>query len=119
MRKPTKLTWQQAQELRLLAHHKAATYRELAAHFGISTTHVAALVRGVVMKDPTYRPEHKSRAKLDWLAVREIRRRYAEGERGVALAREFGVSNVCVHYIITRKNWRNDPLDKQQLCKAA
>ena len=37
--------------------------------------------------------------------VREIRRRFAEGETQTALAREFGLSVPSVHFIVRRKTW--------------
>jgi hypothetical protein len=119
MRKPLKLTWQQVRELRLLSRHEAATYKELAEHFGISASYVATIVNGTSWKEPGYIPRCKPRAKLGWPEVREIRRRYAEGERGCKLAREFGVSNVNVHFIVAYKHWRNDPEGNQPFVKAA
>lgn len=43
---------------------------------------------------------------LDENKVREIRRRRENGERGAALAREFGVSPYAICAIYKRKNWR-------------
>lgn len=43
--------------------------------------------------------------KLDWDAVREIRRR-APAESNLALSREFGISNTMVGYIIQQRYWR-------------
>lgn len=48
-------------------------------------------------------------ARLTQDQVVEIRRRYRPGKRGsgcVALAHEFGVSNVAVHKIVTGRTWK-------------
>jgi len=47
---------------------------------------------------------HRS-AKLNEDKVRAIRTRYANGERQVDLAREFGLSTPNVWYVISRKTW--------------
>lgn len=48
-------------------------------------------------------------AKLTPAQVIEIRRRAANGERGTALAAEFGISQPSAHMVIVRKNWRHLP----------
>jgi hypothetical protein len=47
----------------------------------------------------------RANAKLDEDKVREIRRRRAEGEKAKDLAKEFGVSNTVIHFVVTRKSW--------------
>lgn len=46
-------------------------------------------------------------SKLDDDKVREIRRRYAAGERQVPLAREFGVAQGIISDVVRRKTWRH------------
>lgn len=49
------------------------------------------------------------RALLSDEQVIEIRKRYAEGESQVALGKEFGVSNDCVHTVVTNRVYKNLP----------
>lgn len=58
--------------------------------------------------------ERHSQAKLDWTKVRAIRSRVARGESQHALAAEFGVSQVAIHFVVTGKTWANDPLAQQE-----
>ncbi len=44
--------------------------------------------------------------KLTWDAVRAIRARQAAGESQHALAREYGVTQVNIHFIVTGKTWQ-------------
>jgi len=44
-------------------------------------------------------------AKLTETTVRECRRRYAEGERAVDLAREFGVHKTTLHRALNGTRW--------------
>ena len=46
-------------------------------------------------------------AKLTDEQVIDIRRRRSNGELGISLAREYGVSNTTICRIILRKNWRH------------
>ncbi len=48
-------------------------------------------------------------AKLTDEQVVEIRRRFDDGERQAALAREYDVSPMAMHYIVRRKTWRHIP----------
>ena len=48
-----------------------------------------------------------SGAKLNEDQVLEIRERHADGETGASLAREFGVSEVTIHFSSTRKRWQH------------
>lgn len=51
--------------------------------------------------------EHKqTHSRLDWSDVREIRRRRAQGERNVDVARLFGVSPGTVSNITSGHTWR-------------
>lgn len=45
-------------------------------------------------------------AKLNDAQVVAIAKRYASGERTLKLAKEFGVSNVALHSILSKKAWR-------------
>jgi len=47
----------------------------------------------------------KGSARLTETNVREIRRRYAEGEGQRALAREFGVSHSTIGHVTARRTW--------------
>lgn len=52
--------------------------------------------------------EKHHQAKLTEAKVREIRRRFVHGSRSdgqQALAREFGVSNTLIRFVVTRKLW--------------
>ncbi len=51
--------------------------------------------------------EKNGSAKLTEDQVREIRRRRANGEKGVTLATEFGVQGSTISWIITGKHWKN------------
>jgi HNH endonuclease len=53
------------------------------------------------------RGERHYRAKVTDAAVREIRRRRAQGERGSDLAAEFGISPQCVCDIVKGRKWRH------------
>lgn len=57
------------------------------------TTHAANCRRGV-------------NSKLDLAKARDIRRRFAEGEAGKALAREYGVRPSTISWIVQNKTWR-------------
>lgn len=54
----------------------------------------------------TARGERHGCSRLTWAAVREIRVRYAAGERQAPLAREYGVTETQIHNIVTEKHWR-------------
>ncbi len=78
------------------------------AHLRLGTyaDKTADMVRKGRQRSP--RGERHPRAKLTQTQVEVIRARYIRG--GVSeseLAREFGVSQVAIHYIICRKNWRH------------
>lgn len=51
------------------------------------------------------RGEANGSAKLDEAAVREIRRRHAQGESAKALGRYMGVSGFAITCVVTRKTW--------------
>ncbi len=78
-----------------------------------SVTHPERLARGERNGNYTH-PENRPRGeahgmvKLDEEQVREIKRRYRRGSRvngQNALAREFGVTQTTVYYIITGRRW--------------
>ena len=52
-------------------------------------------------------------SKLNWAKVREMRRRYAAGEKGAALAREFGISQGTCSMMLNNKTWKieKDPFN--------
>ena len=56
-------------------------------------------------------PEKRQRGESHWMAklteddVREIRKRRADGELMLALAKAFGVSEMQISYIVRRKQW--------------
>jgi len=64
-------------------------------------------VDSLTSRRPRARGEHAVNAKLTWRAVRDIRRRYAAkpGPSQHALAREYGVSQVTIHHIVTKVTW--------------
>ncbi len=104
-----KLTWDQVHVIRELARNHANSYTKIAAQFDVAPSTVANLVQGLTWKIRGYDPPKRARAKLTWPMVREIRRRYAQGEVGRILAAEFNVSNVAIHFVITGRNWQHDP----------
>ncbi len=53
------------------------------------------------------RGERAGRAKLTEAQVRHIRSAYAAGARQCDLARELGVHDTSVHYIVVGKTWRH------------
>jgi hypothetical protein len=60
---------------------------------------------------PGQQGEEKSQAKLTDEAVRDIRRRAANGPWGIKkqLAQEYGVSQACISEVINRKKWGHVP----------
>lgn len=52
------------------------------------------------------RPECARTAKLNWEKVREIRRRWGEGESKKALCREYGVGHGTIWEIVTNRTWK-------------
>lgn len=56
--------------------------------------------------------ERHSQSKLDWAKVRAIRARVAAGASQHRIAVEYGVSQVAIHFVVTRKTWANDPLEQ-------
>jgi hypothetical protein len=57
--------------------------------------------------------ERHSQSKLTWDKVRLIRARAANGESQRSIAAAFGVSQVAVHFVVTRETWANDPLEAE------
>ena len=60
---------------------------------------------GTYTPPPIKKGEDVTNSKLTEKQVLDIRRRRAEGERGVDLAREFGVTPDAICLIHKRKNW--------------
>jgi hypothetical protein len=58
--------------------------------------------------DPYQIGERHWRAKLTWIQVREIRARWAAGERQIDLAAEYGVQKSAINRIVHRTRW-TDP----------
>jgi hypothetical protein len=52
-------------------------------------------------------------AKLDPDKVREIRRRLKKGDKHTDIARDYGISDVLVHYVEQRKVWAKVPDDPE------
>jgi len=50
--------------------------------------------------------ENNPHAKLTENDVREIRQSLSNGTRKIDLARRFGVSDACIHYIATEQTWK-------------
>lgn len=48
---------------------------------------------------------NSQRPKLTWPQVEEIRARHADGETQMALAADFGVTNVNISYVVRGKTW--------------
>lgn len=59
--------------------------------------------------------DRHGQSKLTWEAVRLIRARHAKGTSQGRLAAEYGVSQVAIHFVITRKTWANDPLEQEDV----
>lgn len=54
-------------------------------------------------------------AKLDGDKVAEIRRRRANGEKGINLAREFEVTPQCISYVVNGQTWRHDAAESRTI----
>jgi len=54
-----------------------------------------------------YRGANNPQSKLDNAAVRDIRRRYAEGERPAVLAAEYEIHPASVWKIATKRSWQH------------
>lgn len=50
--------------------------------------------------------ENNGRSKLTWKQVRQIRKRYANGETQPALGREFGVIQPTIGFIVRGEHWK-------------
>jgi hypothetical protein len=86
------------------------TYRQLGKLFGLSGSYTSLVLRGLCRKDRDYTPApHRPRRKLTWDDVRAIRAAYTDGATLKALAFQYGVSNVAIHFIVTAHTWANDP----------
>lgn len=57
--------------------------------------------------------ERHSQSKLTWDVVRAIREKAEQGTSQRALAREYGVSQVAIHFVVKRVTWANDPRDQR------
>lgn len=106
---------------------RESTVNELARRFGIATSTVQRLVRGrrgalpdgaVELREQIKRDTHRASlkrgesnplSKMTALQVEEIRTRYAAG--GItqrALAREYGVTQTAIWFVLHRRNWATD-----------
>lgn len=94
-----------------------ASTQELADKYGVSRPTISGIrsqeawkVLGLPPKPPKYcgsPGERNPASKLTEHDVREIRKRFADGERQAKLARDFSVTATQIHYIVTRKQWRH------------
>lgn len=66
---------------------------------------IADNMRDKVERNRQLRGETHNLAKLTEVAVRDIRRRRAAGERLKPLAEQYGVSETMVSYVVRGKNW--------------
>jgi hypothetical protein len=82
----------------------------LARQHGIPQSTVSNVLRGLCYKEQGYKPMRASKNKLNWVAVREIRRLRAEGVKLLTLAVQYNVSGVAIHQICKGHHWANDPL---------
>ena len=61
------------------------------------------------------RGELSPHARLTWPKVHEIRRAYAAGEASEReLGKRFGVSQVAIHFVVTRKTWDKLPPEQAE-----
>lgn len=63
-------------------------------------------MQDMVSKSRNPKMEKSGRAKLTATQVKEIRERYAKGEKPTPLSIEFGVSQENVSNIVARRSWR-------------
>lgn len=86
----------------------------IAGEFGLDDGYASRIARGKYWAHtyngsgehrPAPRVVRNARAKFTDADVREIRRRYAEGELQVAISRRFGVSQPTISALILRKTW--------------
>jgi DNA invertase Pin-like site-specific DNA recombinase len=83
---------------------------EIAARFSISQSNVSLIVTGqcwshVPREFLALRPAKKTDQKLDPDKVRQIRRRYADGETQTAIARDYGVRSTTISELIRGNIW--------------
>lgn len=122
-----KLSDADAAEIVRLYFAREATAKEIASRFGVAASTVHRLAsgrRGALPEDAGQRREEIKRdthraslkrgesnpmSKLTALQVDEIRARYAAG--GItqrALAREYGVTQTAVWFVLRRRNWASE-----------
>lgn len=119
-----KLTEATVLEIRRAAAAGEGTNGALATRFGVTLSTIQSIVSGhtwaylgpavstehlrEARRMAHARGEHGGNSKLTEAAVREMRRRYADGERKLArLARAFGVDPSTVKDIVTHQTWRH------------
>lgn len=99
----------ECEELRRLYAAGLATQHQLAKRFRVSQSYVSEVIRGDTYDDcggPIVRRERgRGVIVLDEDKVREIRRRYARGERCAVLARELRLSYACVRNAVVGRSW--------------
>lgn len=113
-----KLTWGDVREIRRLYRDTDIRVEDIARGYGIVPGTVLSIVMGNTWRDPDYRYVRRSRkgrnvetagsAKLDWDAVREIRRQYIDGVTLDELARKFQVTPTSVSRIARNRSWTDE-----------
>lgn len=103
------LSEKECEELRRLYAAGLATQHQLAEMFRVSQTYVSEVIRGDSYDDcggPIVRKERgRGIVVLDEDKVREIRRRYARGERCAVMARELRLSYACIRNAVVGRSW--------------
>lgn len=79
-------------------------------HTAEAKARIGAYSREHGIRPDPQRGEDHPRALLTWVAVREIRAKYATGRWTLAgLGAEYGVDHSTIGYIVRHKIWRDDP----------
>ncbi len=97
------------------AYSAGATCLDLATEIGVSESTIRYAINGTTWNHlPGAIPTDKGRAagtdvpsaKLDELAVLDIRRRSAAGESTRSIANQYGLNWMTIHRIVRRQSWR-------------
>lgn len=106
---PNKLTDEIVVECRQ-RRFRGETTVALAAEFGVTQEAMSAATNGKTYRHlggPTSHPRSpQSNDKINSEIAECIRKRIAAGERAATVARQIGVSNGTIHYIVTAKTWQ-------------
>ncbi len=86
------------------------SYRALAQAYGVSFSHIAAIVKEQQWKSESQRPIIQSQ--MTWEKVRELRRLRTEGWTLKALGQRYGMSTSSAYYIVANKTWK-----EEEVCK--